>query len=302
MPGEGYCNKAVNARGEIKPLAATPAGPELIYPLTMDPRARISVYPLDVYVLTERGQEELKRGSTALTPTELSLLVLMDGKANVREIAQRSAGLTEQEIAMLLPKLIQGELVTTAPISAEVEIDFSYFFNADKSVPEPSAEAKELAKKEAETGTPALERDGYYVSIARRALQARRPASGTKLSVLAVEDDPQLSGLLRNMLRLEGFEPRTATNREEVLNALRQAPSPDLVLLDVRLPDANGFDILMRMKQHPLLKAIPVIMLTGEATRESVMRGLAGGADGYVTKPFEVAMLLTGIRSVLGIA
>jgi DNA-binding response OmpR family regulator len=58
----------------------------------------------------------------------------------------------------------------------------------------------------------------------------------------------------------------------------------------------------MRMKQHPALKAIPVIMLTGEATRESVMRGLAGGADGYVTKPFEVAMLLTGIRSVLGIA
>jgi two-component system OmpR family response regulator len=73
------------------------------------------------------------------------------------------------------------------------------------------------------------------------------------------------------------------------------------VLLDVRLPDANGFDILLRMKQHPALKSIPVIMLTGEATRESVMRGLAGGADGYVTKPFELAILLNAVRSVLGL-
>jgi DNA-binding response OmpR family regulator len=74
-----------------------------------------------------------------------------------------------------------------------------------------------------------------------------------------------------------------------------------MVLLDVTLPDTNGFDILARMRQHPQLKSIPVIMLTGRANREDVMRGLAGGADGYITKPFDRDVLLTGIRAVLGL-
>ena len=56
------------------------------------------------------------------------------------------------------------------------------------------------------------------------------------------------------------------------------------------------------MRQHPALKSIPVIMLTGKASRESVMRGLAGGADGYVTKPFEPAILVNGVKSVLGLS
>jgi DNA-binding response OmpR family regulator len=63
----------------------------------------------------------------------------------------------------------------------------------------------------------------------------------------------------------------------------------------------NGFDILQRLKAHPALKAVPVIMLTADAARESVMRGLASGADGYITKPFERAILLDGVKAVLGI-
>jgi DNA-binding response OmpR family regulator len=120
--------------------------------------------------------------------------------------------------------------------------------------------------------------------------------------VLAVEDDPDLSRLLQFMLKQEKFEARTAMNRDEVVAELRKLPSPDLVLLDVMLPDANGFDILARMKQHPALKVIPVIMLTGEATRENVVRGLAGGADGYITKPFDVAVLRSAVKYVLGLA
>ncbi|MBM3347930.1 MAG: response regulator [Betaproteobacteria bacterium] len=76
--------------------------------------------------------------------------------------------------------------------------------------------------------------------------------------------------------------------------------SPDAVLLDVILPDANGFDILARIRQHPVLKAIPVIILTARATREDVLHGLAGGADGYITKPFDPDTLLRGVRAVLG--
>lgn len=268
----------------------------------MDQKEHIAVYPPDVYVLTESGRKQLKGGSTALTAKELALLVLMDGKSNVREITGRAGNLTGEEVATLLPKLIREGYAAPVSIAAEEALDFGYFFGADKAVPEPSAEARAQAHKEAEEGAPALQRDGYYVSIARRALQVRRPPAGARLSVLALEDEPQLSGLLRHMLKLEGFEARTAVNRQEVVDALNQVPAPDLVLLDVRLPDTNGFDILARMKQHPVLKSVPVIVVTAEASREGVVRGLAEGADGYITKPFELATLLTAIRCVLGLA
>jgi two-component system OmpR family response regulator len=268
----------------------------------MDSKDGITVYPLDVYAVTEKGQEEFKRGSTTLTAAQLGLLMSIDGKATVRELAERAGTVPEYEIKALMRGLIRQQLVAMSTIADQEKLDFSYFFNADKAAPEPTPEAKQQAQKEAETGEPALQRDGYYVSIARKASAPRKPASGRDLSVLAVEDDPELLELLRRMLRLQGFAPRVARNREEVIAALRQVPSPDLVLLDVMLPDANGFDILFRMKQHPALKNIPVIMLTGVSTPESIMRGLAGGADGYVTKPFELENLLNGIRSVLGIA
>jgi two-component system OmpR family response regulator len=81
---------------------------------------------------------------------------------------------------------------------------------------------------------------------------------------------------------------------------LSARPAPDVILLDVNLPDANGFDILLKVRQHPQLKSIPIIMLTSQASREDVLRGLAGGADGYITKPYEQEALLTGIKAVLG--
>jgi DNA-binding response OmpR family regulator len=76
---------------------------------------------------------------------------------------------------------------------------------------------------------------------------------------------------------------------------------PDLVLLDVSLPDADGFDILARMRQHPVLRAVPVIMVTAAATREAVLRGIQGGADGYVTKPFQIHPLVRAVKEVLGL-
>jgi two-component system OmpR family response regulator len=73
-----------------------------------------------------------------------------------------------------------------------------------------------------------------------------------------------------------------------------------LVLLDVWLTDVNGFDILNKMRQHPVLKKLPVIMLTAEATREAVLKGILGGADGYITKPFQIHPLVKAVKTVLG--
>ncbi len=83
--------------------------------------------------------------------------------------------------------------------------------------------------------------------------------------------------------------------------ALRTTPLPDVILLDVNLPGTDGFDILTRVRQHPTLRAIPVIMLTAQTSRKDVLRGLAGGANGYITKPFEHDALVKSLRAVLGL-
>jgi two-component system, OmpR family, response regulator len=148
---------------------------------------------------------------------------------------------------------------------------------------------------------PALQRDGYYVSITRHTAQEPRTSGPGEILVLSIEDDPGIAQLLQQVLKQAGYATRAASNRAEVVAALRKLPSPDLVLLDVMLPDANGFDILASIKQHPALKAVPVIMLTGEATRDNVFRGLALGANGYITKPFDLDILRGGIKNVLGL-
>jgi DNA-binding response OmpR family regulator len=93
---------------------------------------------------------------------------------------------------------------------------------------------------------------------------------------------------------------RVAGNRQQVLDEFRKPPVPDLVLLDVVLPDINGFEVLASLRRHPSFRQVPVIMLTGKATREAVLQGLAGGADGYVTKPFEPEALMNAVHTVLG--
>ncbi|HEX5286259.1 MAG TPA: response regulator, partial [Polaromonas sp.] len=89
--------------------------------------------------------------------------------------------------------------------------------------------------------------------------------------------------------------------RAEIVAEIRKPPIPDLVLLDVMMPDADGFDILLRIRSHPALKDVPVIMLTAKASREAVLKGLAGGADGYITKPVETESLLQAVRTVVGL-
>jgi CheY-like chemotaxis protein len=253
----------------------------------------------DVFIPTDLGNEELK-GSTRLTRTQLELLVKLDGKATLAEIITNSAGRPYQDILRDAQQLADAGQIEMARPGMDVDIDFSYFFG-DQPPAKPSDEAIRKADAEAQSGAASLSIDGYYVSIARRAAERRAPAAGGKYAVLAIEDDPNLQRLLTFLLRQQDFGVFVAGNRDEILAALRRLPSADMILLDVILPDANGFDILSRIRQHPVLKSIPVVMLTGKATREDVLRGLAGGADGYITKPFDPEKLIEGVRAVLGL-
>ena len=265
-------------------------------------RANIAVYPLDVFVVTDRGAAQIQGGATALPPEALGLLVLMDGKATIGDLEQKASHIPSEALRDLVRALLGGGMVraaTLAETDAGLNLDIGAFLSAAAGA-EPSAAAKASADREAQNGAPQLERSGYYVSIARRAVKAKSARSG-KWTAFVVEDDPDMAELVARLLAGEGFEVSVAAKRDEVVAGLRRPQLPDVVILDIMLPDVNGFDILQKLKAHPALKEVPVIMLTADAARESVMRGLAGGADGYITKPFERAKLLDGVKAVLGI-
>lgn len=246
----------------------------------------------NVYALTARGQNELRGSATTLTAAEIELLVRIDG---VLSVAQLKAGLSTEAAAAFDVAL--RRLVDRALLSLAEADPFTEKFKAQLS-----RLAMSEAESEADAGTASLTKAGYYVSIARKRAVQRPSKPGSALSAIVVDDDPLLAKVIQTYLSFEGFQVRLAGNRSEIVAEFRSPPIPDLILLDVMLPDADGFDILLRLRQHPALRHVPVIMLTGVATREAVLKGLASGADGYVTKPFDAEALMQAVRTVVGLA
>jgi len=118
-------------------------------------------------------------------------------------------------------------------------------------------------------------------------------------SLLLVEDDERISLPLVRMLQAEGFRVHHVEGGEEALVAVNDN-APDLVLLDLSLPDIDGLDVCRRLRAtHPIL---PIVMLTARNEEVDVVVGLDAGADDYITKPFRVAELTARIRSRLRIS
>ncbi|MCL4689362.1 MAG: response regulator [Burkholderiales bacterium] len=181
----------------------------------------------------------------------------------------------------------------------EDELDFTREPAAAAPAPTP-AQATE-ARAEAKTGTPQLEQAGFYVSIARRSPLMIPPRNGEKYSLLVVEDDPDLAQLVIDIFMTAGFEMHWAANKAEINQQMNRRPGVDLVLLDIGLPDANGLEVLQRIRLHPKLAKLPVIMMTGRSSAEDVAAGLVAGADGYVSKPFQMSGLVKAVQQVLGL-
>ena len=249
-----------------------------------------------ILALTREGERELREPGTALAPAQLEALVLIDGQATVAQVVKRARGMAQDVLRAKLGELVDKGFVRV--ITAFDALDPGDFFTPD-AAPTATPEAGEQA--EADADTEFLRQNGYCVNLARRSAAKLERAEGRKLTVLVIDDDPDICNLLQMYLKLEGFDTRTAGNRDETVAALRCSPLPDMVLLDVWLPDVNGFDILAKMRQHPVLKKLPIIMLTAEATRAAVLRGIMGGADGYITKPFQIHPLVKAVKTVLGL-
>ena len=116
--------------------------------------------------------------------------------------------------------------------------------------------------------------------------------------VLIADDEPNIVTALEFLLQRSGFEVLVAQNGEEALRLI-DAERPDLVLLDVMMPLKNGYDVCRRVREQPALRHIKVVMLTAKGREAEMDKGLAAGADLYVTKPFSTSDLMAKIEGLL---
>jgi len=117
----------------------------------------------------------------------------------------------------------------------------------------------------------------------------------TRYKILAVDDEQRMVRFIQLNLEQDGFEVVTAYNGKEALEQVR-TQLPDLILLDIMMPDINGFDVLKKIRE---VNNVPVIMLTAKGEEDDRIQGLELGADDYITKPFSPRELVSRIRAVL---
>ena len=122
-----------------------------------------------------------------------------------------------------------------------------------------------------------------------------KPGSAT---ILVVDDEAPIRLMLQQVLTQEGYDIVTAEDGKEGLDLILKS-TPDLILLDLRMPRLDGITFLKAMRTDPKTRSIPVIVLTGLKSRETLEQAMEAGADDFVTKPFETVELKIRIRAML---
>ncbi len=124
------------------------------------------------------------------------------------------------------------------------------------------------------------------------------PDNMDKKKILIVDDEEDLVATVSFRLEANGYKVVTAFNGIDALAKVK-AEKPDLILLDVMMPELDGFETAARLKSDSKTLAIPIIMLTAKSERESTEKALDAGAVDYITKPFNPVVLLNKIKSAL---
>ena len=193
-----------------------------------------------------------------------------------------------------------------------IDLDFTGVFNLRElrepppppppppaAVPAPPPKPRPIPK-DILVGAKALQRDNYYVNLTRP--RPKRVVEPSKTTVLLVEDDSTTRNILNFILtKGEGYQTRLAGDVKTFVAALQRPPLPSVVILDIELPGGvSGFRILQKIRAHPTIKNMPVIIFSGHAEPADLMQGLQLGADAYLSKPAKAEAIIAAIKAVLG--
>jgi CheY-like chemotaxis protein len=245
-----------------------------------------------IYRLTTAGRDAWEREDPAVPADYRRILWMMDLHGSAAESLAKvfPVDLLEE----WLSELEEIGLIETVAAGEAREDDFA----ARGSDATHTLDRRDLRAAAKEAGAE-LVRCGAYLAADRL---RRRPASvkpAGETVVLIVEDDPDQLALADLRVSMAGYKVRVAGSVNAFLQAIVDEGAPDLLLLDIMLPDGDGFDVLARMRRHPALGSLPIIMLTTRNEAGDIGRGLVLGADGYVTKPYTKNLLADVIRRAL---
>ena len=252
-----------------------------------------------VYNLTERGKEAVasKEGDSKVPLEYRRLLGLIGVGGHVDVVRGRLRRFPDQLIEEWLKELVDLKMIEPG---AEAQLEDFTFTGQRVPLLPPLADddAKKLARTTVVAGATLL-RSGSFLAderIANLPPLAKPPA---ETLILLVEDDPDQMALADLRLTMAGYRVRSVEGAKALSRFLREKARPDLLLLDVMLPDGNGFDILAQLRGRPEFATLPIVLLTAKAELVHIRNGLALGADGYVTKPYSKDQLVEVISRVL---
>lgn len=252
-----------------------------------------------IYRRSATGSDALASVDIAVPSDYRRILALIEGDTHSDVIRGSLRQYPDTLLVDWLAELEEIGYVESKLADTTQDLDFTALMRSGPGARPVVAEEKPRIEKQAQAAGKALERKGVFLSpdrLKNRAPIARKPG---EIVVLIVEDDPDQAALADLRVSMAGYQVRLARDCNELVEEIRTRKPPDAVLLDIMLPDGNGFDVLASMRRHPKLALLPVVMLTALAEPEDVRRGLALGADGYITKPYSKKILTVTIRSVL---
>jgi len=254
-----------------------------------------------IYRRTASGDEALHSVDDSIPVDYRRILCLVNEATHLDVIRGRLRQYSDGLIADWVAELIEIGFIESAGESATYDLDFNPLASNDPPVAVLSSIPAEeyRIQDEARVAGAALKDKGVYLASARLDNRAPLQKQRGEIVVLLVEDDPDQAALADLRLSMAGYKVRLARNVREMVDELTNRSLPDVVVLDVMLPDGNGFGILACMRTDAKLSLVPVIMLTALDSSVDVQRGLDLGADGYLTKPYSKEILADAIKRVL---
>ena len=247
-----------------------------------------------VYRLTEHGRTAWESQDVAVPADYRRMLWLMDFQGHAGVIRDLLRQYPKHVLDEWLAEMEELGLIEQTLDMLESEASFS-----SREADRTQAMDQGGVRQEAATAGASLARTGAYVAahrLSQRPSPNKAPADSV---VLIVEDDPDQLALADLRVSMAGYKVRVATSVNAFLHSMLDDGAPDLLLLDVALPDGDGFEVLRKMRRHPVLGSLPIVLLTARNDAADIGKGLLLGADGYVTKPYTKNLLADVIRRVL---
>ncbi|HXL76763.1 MAG TPA: response regulator [Burkholderiales bacterium] len=249
-----------------------------------------------VYRLTEEGRKAWESQDVAIPAEYRRILWLIETEAHVDVVRGCLREYPDELLDEWLGELEELDLLRSKQTVVEYDLDLSAADAKARALVEE--DTVRLDRDALEIGSR-LARDGVYIAEERLMNRAGAEKPRAETVVLVVEDDPDQLALADLRVTMAGYVVRIADSVNALLHSLLDHGTPDILVLDVMLPDGDGFDVLAKMRRHPIYAMLPIVMLTARSDPEDIRRGLGLGADGYITKPYSKNILAGTIQRVL---